>query len=236
MASAGCKKLSSDTSLLVLNVTPYFGNDPIVSNRSYRTASGDSVNFSRTSFYISNIQLTATDGTTYSDSGYILITPYNFQSVIAGSIPVGNYKSISFNVGVAPSLNHLDPSIYSGGALANQGPTMHFTSNTDGYIFMAVEGMADSTNSNGRPNKAFSYHIGTDSLLRTVNLPDHSVAPYNAVFTAAGAQLMTINIVADFSRLLGSVNIPANPVSNTTDHVLIADTLASHIPLMFRYQ
>ena len=120
--------------------------------------------------------------------------------------------------------------------MAIQAPAMHFTSNSDGYIFMAVEGMADSTNNNGSPNKPFSYHIGTDTLLRTVNLSDHSAAPYNSVFNATGGKVLTINIAADFSQLLSGTNVPANSITNTSDNILLADTLASHIPLMFRYQ
>ena len=65
---------------------------------------------------------------------------------MAGNIPVGSYKSISFNVGVQPSDDHSDPSTHTGAdALAVQTPSMHFATTTDGYIFMAVEGLVDSS-------------------------------------------------------------------------------------------
>ena len=235
LAIGGCKKTNTNTSLLVLNVYPYFGAT-IVPGQSYTTATGDSISFSRTSFYISNIQLLNTNGTTYYDSGYILVISTNYQNIVAGSVPTGTYKSISFNIGINPATNHIDPATYANGALAAQSPTMHFTSNSDGYIFMAAEGMVDSTNNHLSPNKAFSYHIGTDSLLQTVNLPDHSATPYNAVFNATGGGLLTIYIIADFSQLIQHVNVPANAVTNSTDNVALADTLAAHIPGMFRYQ
>lgn len=237
MAASGCKKTNTDNSLLVLNIYPYFGNDTLVQGKTYLTASGDSISFSRTSFYISNLQLTNTGGALVADSGYILVTAGNYKNIIAGAVPTGTYKSISFSLGVNASANHVDPSNYiSGSPLAAQTPSMHFASNATGYIFMAAEGMVDSTYTNLSPNKSFSYHIGTDTLLQTINLPDHSAAPYNAAFTAAGGKVMTINIVADFSELVRNVNVPANPVTNTTDYFLLADTLASHIPSMFRYQ
>ncbi len=233
--AAGCKKNSVDTSLLVLNIYPYFGNDSIVAGKNYATATGDSVSFSRTSFYITNLTLTSTSGTTYADSGYLLVTADNRLNLIAGTVPTGSYKSISFNVGVNLSDNHTDPSGHSGGPLVTQSPAMHFSSDNLGYIFMAVEGLADSTNNHQSPNKTFSYHLGSDSLLETVNLPDHSAAPYSAAFNATGGKVMTVNVIADFSQLLQRVNIPANPVTNTSDVPVLADTLAAHVGGMFRY-
>jgi hypothetical protein len=233
--AAGCKKNNTNSALLVLNIYPYFGSDSIVPGKNYATASGDSISFNRTSFYISNLQLNNTNGTSYADSGYILVTSSGYQNIVAGSVPTGSYKSISFSVGISAAVNHIDPGNYTGGPLAAQTPSMHFSTDNLGYIFMAIEGFADSTNNHLSPNKAFSYHIGADSLLETVNLPDHSVAPYNAAFSANGSQVMTINIIADFSQLLKNVNIPANPITNTSDVPVLADTLAAHIPGMFRY-
>ena len=232
--TGACKKLPTDTSLLVLNISPYFGSDSVVLGKSYATTNGDSISFSRASFYLSGIVLTGTDGTLLPVPGYILFTPSTGQSIIAGSVPIGTYKSISFNVGIDPTTNHTDPSTYNSGPLAAQIPAMHFATNATGYIFMAAEGSVDSTNSHLSPNKAFSYHVGTDSLLRTVNLPDHSVAPYTA-FNATGTKLLTVNIIADFSKLVQNVNIPLQPVTNTTDNLVVADSLAAHFAGMFRY-
>ena len=232
--TGACKKLPTDTSLLVLNISPYFGTDSLVLGKSYSTANGDSISFNRASFYLSGVVLTGTDGTLLPVPGYILFTPSTGQNIIAGSVPIGTYKSISFNVGIDPTTNHSDPGTYNSGPLAAQTPAMHFTTNATGYIFMAAEGAVDSTNNHLSPNNALSYHIGTDSLLRTVNLPDHSVAPYTA-FTATGTKVLTVNIIADFSKLVQNVNISLQPITNTTDNVVIADSLAAHIPGMFRY-
>jgi len=234
LISPGCKKNSSDTSLLVFNIQPYFGSDSIVAGKSYRTALGDSISFSRTSFYISEVELINTAGTPVAVPGYTLVTASTGLNVIVGAVPTGTYKSISFNIGIPADSNHIDPSNYASGPLSAQTPAMHFATDAYGYIFMAVEGLADSTNTNLSPNKVFSYHIGADSLYKTVNLPDHSVAPYTA-FNANGGQLLIVNLAADFSQLLQGINIPQNPVTNTNDYPVLADTLAAHIPAMFRY-
>jgi hypothetical protein len=232
---SSCKKLPTDTSLLVLNFHSYYGSDSVLMGKSHITASGDSISFSRASFYVSGVQLINTAGTSVAVPGNILVTSTTGLNIVMGSVPVDTYKSISFYIGIAPAFNHVDPGTYTSGPLAAQVPAMHFSTDSIGYIFMAVEGLADSTNNHASPNKAFSYHIGTDALLETVNLPDHSVAPYTA-FAATGTKVVTINMIADFSRFLQNVNIPQQLVTNTTDNVVLADTLAAHIPLMFRYQ
>jgi len=234
--ASGCKKLPTDTSLLVLNFNPYFGSDSLVLGKSYRNAAGDSISFGRTSFYVSQIQLITTDGIGVAVPGFILVTPTTGQNIIAGSVPTGTYKSISFSIGIQADSNHIDPSNYASGPLGVQTPAMHFSTDANGYIFMAAEGLIDSTHNNQSPNKAFSYHIGTDSLYKTVNLPDHSGSPYNSVFNATGTKVLTINVIADFGQLLQNINVAQQPVTNSTDYVLLADSLAAHIPATFRYQ
>jgi hypothetical protein len=230
----GCKKVPTDTSILVLNMPYYYGSNSMAPGKSYSTTSGDSISFSRASFYISGISLVNTSGLAVAVPGNILVTDSTNANIIVGSVPTGTYKSISFNVGLSADTNHIDPSNYASGPLAAQTPSMHFSTDVLGYIFMAVEGLVDST-TGASPNKAFSYHIGADSLLETINMPDHSVGSYSA-FVATGTKLVTINIITDFSPLLQNINVYHQPVTNTADYPVLADSLAAHIPAMFRYQ
>jgi hypothetical protein len=232
--ATGCKKVPTDTSILVLNMPYYYGNNSIVAGKSYSTPTGDSISFSRASFYISGISLISTTGTAVAVPGNILVTNSTNSNIIIGSVPTGTYKSISFNVGLSADTNLIDAANYSTGPLAVQAPSMHFSTDLLGYIFMAVEGLVDST-AGISPNKAFSYHIGANSLLETVNMPDHSVGNYSA-FVATGTKVVTINIITDFSPLLQNINVYQQPVTNTTDYPVLADSLAAHIPAMFRYQ
>ncbi len=214
---AACKKSSSDTSLLVLNIRNSFGADSLIMGKSYRSPGGDSVLLNRVDYYITNIQLTNTDGSVVSAPGYVLVTPSSAQNIFIGSVPAGNYKGIAFDIGLPSGTTNVDSS-------------MLLNSNHD-YINIALEGFADSTNGNLAPNKAFSYHIGTDSLIRTVSLPDHSASPFNA----SGGKVVTINLVADLSQLFKNINIRATPVCNTTDYPAVADTIAAHLQPAFSY-
>ncbi len=231
----GCKKTGGDTALVVLNIFPHVGADSLVLGKTYVNPSGRNITFSRAQYYISDINMVNTDGSLQPITGVLLVTPQTTQYIL-GSVPIGSYKSIQFNVGVDPSLNHVDPSNQTaGGRLALT--TMHFANDSIGYIFLALQGLVDtSIAGTGSPNINYVYNIGTDSLFETVLLPDHSASPYNAVFNATGGKLVSVNLIADFNVLYKNVDMKANTVTNTTDYPAVADTIAAHISSMFSYQ
>ncbi|MDB5282713.1 MAG: hypothetical protein JWO06_1788 [Bacteroidota bacterium] len=228
---ASCKK-GADTSLLTLRLHSNIDTAAIVTGTTYTNKMGRNISFSRTEYYLSNIQLTNTDGSLVPVSGIVLVNSSTTDYTI-GSVPIGNYKSISFDVGLNTN-NHDDPTAHTGNdPLAVQSPSMHFSTNTLGYIFMAVEGLVDSTGA-GTPNKPFSYLVGTDALLRPVTMGDHSVTPYTA-FAATSQKVMVVDLIADFGTFSKNVDMNANPVTNSSDYPVVADSLAKNIPLMFRY-
>jgi hypothetical protein len=232
---AGCKKNNNSSAVLTLDLHNYVDTSEIVfSSGTYRNSMGRNMSFSKISYYISNIQLTGTDGSIVPVTGISLVIP-GTQQYLLGSVPAGTYKSISFNVGVPAANNHDDLSMHTGSdPLANS--SMHFATDSLGYIFMDVEGGIDSSGSGtGGQYKTFSYHIGTDALLKTVSLGDHSTGGY-AAFTATASKIMLIHLIADFGVLTHNVDMNAHPITNTSDYPAVADSLANNIPAMFRYQ
>jgi hypothetical protein len=234
---SACKKKDSNTSgaLVVLNFHSIFGSDSISLGTTYRTSLGRNISFSRISYYISEINLIGTDNSVQNITGQLLINPQTLQYT-AGAISPGSYKSISFAAGIDSTEDYYDPSTFPAGSpLAAQNPSMHFSNDTLGYIFMAVEGLYDSSAAGtGTPNTAFSYHLGTAPLLRVITMPDHSVSPYTS-FTAAAGQLINVYLESDLSVLLNNIDVKGNPTTNTTDYPVVADSLANHIPGMFKY-
>ncbi|HWB62400.1 MAG TPA: MbnP family protein [Chitinophagales bacterium] len=231
--SGSCKK-SANSSVVVLNIYNYFGPDSVAAGAVYQTDNGTHVSLNRMSYYLSGITLLRDDNTYEDVSGTVLVTAGTSQYIL-GSVPPGNYKSVSFTVGLNSSVNHSDPSSHTGNdPLANQTPSMHFGNDSMGYIFMAVEGLVDTTGS-GTPQAVLSYHIGSDALLQGVSLPDHSASPYGAMFVANGNKVVSINLQADYKVLMQHVDVKLNPVTNTYDFYAVADSLAGSIPSMFRY-
>ena len=114
---------------------------------------GDSLNFSMLKYYISNVTLTAEDGTTWeAPESYYLIDASNPTSALVTleDVPANQYTGLSFVLGV-DSLHNI-----SGAQTGALDPAngMFWSWNT-GYIFVKVEGSS--------PQAAmgeFQYHLG----------------------------------------------------------------------------
>lgn len=235
LLATGCKKKTdTPTAMLMLHIHTNIGTDEVNADSSYLNWAGKAVMLTRAEYYVSGIRLTKTDGSTVNVSGTTLVQ-WGREVYTIGNIPTGSYKSISYNVGVQPSDNHKDPATGTGD-LATQNPLMNYSTTASGYIFLAVAGLVDS-NASGTPNKAFSYQVGTDALLKTVTLGDHSAAPYNAPYVATANGSITIHIVGDYGKLFNNVDMIQNSQTNSTDvNAALGATLAGNIPSMFDYE
>src|ERR1700757_2964315 len=108
-----------------------------------------------------------TDGTAEPISNAYILKNISQEEYIIGQVPAGNYSRISFNVGLDAATNATNPSSHTG-VLGIQNPAMWFGSTTQGYIFMNVQGYADtSAANNGQVNVPFNYQLGTSAMLKT---------------------------------------------------------------------
>ncbi len=235
--SAGCTKPKENTTpaaMLFLHIHTNIDTNEVDQGGIYTNWAGKAISLTRAEYYISGITLTRTDGSTVAVSGTTLVK-WGKEEYQIGNIPTGSYKNISFQVGVQAGDNHKDPSTQSGD-LAAQNPSMHYSTTSNGYIFLAVAGLIDSSGS-GTPNKPFSYQIGTDALIKTVILGDHSAAPYNAPYLATANGSITVHITGDYGKLFNNVDMMQSNQTNSTDvNTALATTLAGNIPSMFDYE
>ena len=117
--------------------------------------SGEELSFTKLRYYISNIQLHHTNGTTWSETeSYHLVdmteTPGLESEVTINDVPTGEYVAISYLIGV-DSLRNVSGA--QEGAL-DPAEAMCWAWNT-GYIFIKAEGV-----SNASANGTFTYHLG----------------------------------------------------------------------------
>jgi hypothetical protein len=192
-------------------------------------ASGRKYKYSVAQLYISGVSLIKLDGTSVPVNNVnILIHPQE-ENYSVGSVPVGNYKSVAFNIGIDTAHNHKDLSLYSAGnALAAQTPSMHFSTNQEGYIFVNVAGFVDTTAAmNGPLNQPFNYQIGIDSLLKHKVMPDQ---PYSIL----SGQIQFVHMYIDYSKLFQGINLKTENVGTKGDAV--AQKVAKNISSMFRYE
>ena len=146
---------------------------------TYTTAAGESFKVTRLKYYVSNFAATKSDGTVYtvpSDSCYFLV-----DESIAGThspilqLPEGEYKTLTFILGVDSVRNTMDISKRTGvldptGAAAD----MYWGWNS-GYIFFKIEGTSTALPAGGN---VFQYHVGgfggynspTPNNIKTISL------------------------------------------------------------------
>ncbi len=146
------------------------GSNALVLNWNNYTNNTDTFNVTTFNYYISNVKITATDNSVYTETeSYHLIKADNSGSLqfTLPNVPAKSYSSITFMIGVDSARN------VSGAQTGELDPNNgHFWSWSSGYIMAKFEGTSPQSTATG---KMVVFHIGgfsgTNSTLRTVTLP-----------------------------------------------------------------
>lgn len=218
------------TQSLALKFNPMVSNSPLNFSSSFKTNTGQKYTLSMFRYYVSNIRFTKTDGTVVPMTGkYLLVTPSHTDYSI-GQVPTGDYKSISFAVGIDSVTNHSDPTVYpTTNPLAIQSPAIHWSWNS-GYIFNMIEGSCDTTVTDndtlkwGQYSHGMFFHIGTDQLYRTVDL--------NYAFSV-GSESKVITIKTDINKFFTNIDLKKENTSHTMGSLPLATKAANNISSMF---
>lgn len=177
------------------------------------SAAGQVHHFSELKYVISDIRLTKTDGTEIPyninnlDKGATVVNQSDVSTLnyVLNNIPSGEYKQLSFGLGVKEDLNTLDqerfPEFY---AAAGKNSTEMMWEWGTGYRFTKIEGFYDSD------NKELSIHSG--STVSGINGDENSytqgVDGYRDITLSlpataiVGSNSPVINIQADLDKLL----------------------------------
>jgi hypothetical protein len=169
LALAGCKKdvVVAAPPTVSLEFEQTVGADPLVlGTKTYTTPAGDQFKINIFRQYISNIVFTKTDGSTYAvpESYYLLdaAKPDNQHITLTG-VPEGDYKGITFTIGVDSARN------VSGAQKGALDPSNNmFWSWDSGYIFTKLEGYSPQSTTS-----AITFHIAgfkkPNNTIRTVS-------------------------------------------------------------------
>lgn len=166
------------------------GDEPLELNRrtSYSTPSNDDFTVSVFRYYISNIKLKQADGTEFiQPESYYLLDQARDASLkfTIPDVPVGNYNSLTFTIGVDSSRNAGGAQT---GALAISD--MFWTWDT-GYIFTKMEGRSSKS-----PNGSLVFHIGG-----TTNIKVAAPAMNNRVIQVRESRTPGVHVRADVLRM-----------------------------------
>lgn len=150
------------------NVKLKYAGEPLIMFQPYNYPDGKKIEFTRCSFYTSELIL---DETEINEVEFHNLTNAHSDSQLAingytwmiNNVPIGNYNNLSFNIGVPPELNAKDPAEFpSGHPLAK--PAENWFS-WQSYIFLKLEGNIDLDN-DGITETGVALHLGSDEALR----------------------------------------------------------------------
>jgi hypothetical protein len=128
---------------------------------SYTNAVGETFKVTKLRYYVSNFKLTNVNGSVYTvpqAQSYFLIDESNAATHEAElSIPEGEYKTVSFVVGVDSLRNTMDVSQRTGVLDVSGAASDMYWSWNSGYVFFKLEGTSASIPAMGG---VFQYHVG----------------------------------------------------------------------------
>lgn len=192
-------------------------------------------------FYMSGIQVYKPDGTAVPVNNAYLLKTIDNEEYVIGEVPTGNYKSISFHVGIDAATNATAPSSHTG-VLAAQDPPMWFGTTTQGYVFLNIKGKADtSATHNSNANTNFEYRLGGNSQLKTVQLPslvESGLSLLTVTSLNTNALPAQFHVICDFGLLLNGTSFKTNNAIATpfnSDSAAVR-AISDNILNIFRYE
>ncbi|MBK9284230.1 MAG: lipoprotein [Sphingobacteriaceae bacterium] len=185
---------------LMVEIEAKAGTDSLIfDTKDYVNANLDSFKVTLLKYYLSNIVLTKSDNSTYkAEGGYFLIDhKAGANKITLSGVPIANYKSISFLIGV-DSLRNVSGA--QDGALATSNGM--FWSWSSGYIFAKMEGSSPKSIA---ANNALRFHVGgfsgANNALRTATI---SFGTNSA--NVSGSTTPAIHLSADIKKWFTGAN------------------------------
>jgi hypothetical protein len=211
---------------------------------SYTNAAGEAFNISLLQYFISNIKVKNAAGVEYTvpqDSSYLLISEANAASqFVKVRVPEGEYKSISFVLGVDSLRCTMDISKRTGVLDPSGGMDdgMYWGWNS-GYIFFKMEGTSNVAPLDPSGQNKFRYHIGgfggynapTLNNIKTINI-DLTAGGFAKVRTGRESN---IHLMTDILKMFNgstTVSIAANPTVMFSD---FSTNIATNYVSMFHH-
>ena len=230
MVFTNCKEDDNEisgTGSITLEFDNRAGNEGLVLGKDYKNANGDTMNFSKFDYFLSNFVLVKTDGTEYTvpkDSCYFLCKHDNPDSreITLHNIPAGDYKSVRFVIGVDSAKSVSDISQRTGVLDPAAGASGMYWAWNSGYIFVKTEGTSPQAPVNaGTGQRIFQYHTGlfggkdtpTLNNLKTVTI---NTTDENAMVRSGNAAPQ-FHIYVDLMQMFTSptnISVAANPFSH----------------------
>lgn len=182
------------------------GDDLILNTQANTTASNEVLKISTAKYIISNIVLTAEDGTTFTypkSNSYFIVNEGDVASHVLDlkNIPAANYTKVTFGVGVDKEQWQAGIDGQGDFYATAQAAGMMWTWSA-GYKFVAFEGsFTSATFTTPVDFKVHTGQTGTDYNYTTVTLDLNTKALVRSTITPQ------VHIITDLAKILNSTNV-----------------------------
>lgn len=201
---------------------------PLQLGTQYLTATGQTYQLDLLAYYVSNIKLVRTDGSTWVEPRSYHLMRLNSATdhnpvVALASVPAGTYTAVEFSIGLDSVTNHHGDQ--TGALSPNEGMYWPWS----GYKFWVMEGGFWPIG--GNPENIL-YHIGSDPQFRTVRLTFPSAATVTSTIAPKAHMFVDVN------GFFTGINLADSNQRNsmmTTDSTLTS-RLADNLTTMFRVE
>lgn len=218
------------------------GQDLQLGTGTYTNSSNEKYTVTLLKYFVSNFKFTNVDGSTYTvpqDSCYFLIDESNANRHEAEMhIPEGEYKSVTFTLGVDSLRNTKDVSQRTGDLDVTAIASDMYWSWNSGYIFFKLEGTSPVINAMGN---AFMYHVGgfggystpTDNNLKTITLDLTSRG--TAKVKANKPEGVNIHTMVDINKVFSGTNTISLATTNMVHSISAAVPIAANLGGIFTH-
>jgi len=216
-----------ETGTIDLNIKLQYNGEPLVMFEPYSYPDGRAVDFTRCSFYTSEMQL---DETTINEVEFHNLTNSHSTPELASQgynwtindVLPGDYNNLSFNIGVPEVQNNMAPGDFpSGHPLAK--PAENWFS-WQSYIFLKVEGDIDFDSDEDLETKV-ALHTGSNEALRRIDL-EYPIQVLKGETTE-------VNLVFDIYQLFNGTErifpIEENPQIHSLDQLEAVKELSNNL-------
>ena len=207
---------------------------------SYTNAAGESYKVTKLKYYVSNFVFTNSNGTTYTvpqNESYFLVDESDATTHQPEmQVPEGEYKSVSFIVGVDSLRNTMDVSQRTGVLDVSATASDMYWGWNSGYIFFKLEGTCPVAPMGG----IFQYHVGgfggysssTANNIRkiTLDLTARGVAKVKA------GKSTNIHLMVDIQKALSGTSTMSFATLNMIHSIAPGTPVANNYANMFEHE
>jgi len=154
---------NEEIATLNLSINNVVGNEELVlNNQTYTNTSGEKYTITDFKYILSNIELTSAEGETFripKEESYFLTTEAKPESLSIDlpNIPVGNYTTIKFGIGIDPGNYPIETGTLS--LIEEAEAEQMLWKWAAGYQFVKIEG--DFSTSSNTQTTPYKLHIGS---------------------------------------------------------------------------